>query len=77
MKCEVVVYSRRACHLCEDLLEAIQPLLRGKAELNVVDIDKDPVLAGRFGADVPVVEINGEVICKHFLDPVAVQKTLS
>ncbi len=72
----VTVYSRRACHLCEDLLEAVQPLIRGKARLRVVDIDSDPDLVQRYNADVPVVEVGGKIICQHFLDTAALAQAL-
>jgi hypothetical protein len=34
----------------------------------MVEIDDDPALLRRFGADVPVLCLDGEVVCKHFLD---------
>ncbi|NGX16748.1 hypothetical protein G6032_10310 [Wenzhouxiangella sp. XN24] len=33
-----------------------------------VEIDDDPELMGRFGRDVPVLALDDEVVCKHFLD---------
>ena len=62
------VYSRRGCHLCEVLIEELQPLIRGHADLEVRDIDADPDWHERFWSDIPVVEFEGQVICRHFLD---------
>jgi glutaredoxin len=54
----VVLYTRRGCHLCEEvrfLLEqhGIVPMC--------VDIDADPQLRERFDTCVPVVEIDGRI----------------
>ena len=62
------VYSRRGCHLCEDLIEGLLPMLDGRARLEIRDIDTDPGWQQRFVGDIPVVEFEGRVICKHFLD---------
>lgn len=64
----VVVYSRRGCHLCEVLIEELLPLVEGRLEVQVRDVDTDPRWRERFSADVPVVEFRGDVVCMHFLD---------
>ena len=62
------VYSRQGCHLCEVLIEELLPLIEGKLELEIRDIDTNPKWRERWYADIPVVEYAGEVICRHFLD---------
>ncbi len=42
-----------------------------------VDIDRDAELARRYGALVPVLALEGEAICHHFLDPEALRHRLS
>ncbi len=64
----VKVYSRQGCHLCEVLVEELLPLIEGKLELEVRDIDTNPAWHERWFADIPVVEYGGEVVCMHFLD---------
>ena len=64
----IVVYSRQGCHLCEVLIEELSPMVRGRLELEIRDIDSDPEWHERFWQDIPVVEHGGEVICRHFLD---------
>ena len=64
----IVVYSRQGCHLCEELIEELSPLVRGRLELEIRDIDSDPAWHERFWQDIPVVAYRGEVICRHFLD---------
>lgn len=36
--------------------------------IEVVDVDADPLLRRRFGADVPVLLLDGTVVCRHRLD---------
>ena len=68
----IYVYSRQGCHLCEVLIEELSPLIRGRLDLEVRDIDSDPEWHERFWQDIPVVEFGGEVICRHFLDREAI-----
>ena len=62
------VYSRRGCHLCEVLIDELLPLIEGKLELEVRDIDTNAAWHDRWFADIPVVEYDDEVVCMHFLD---------
>ena len=64
----ISVYSRQGCHLCEQLIEELLPLIRGCLDLEVRDIDTNAEWHERFWQDIPVVEFEGEVICRHFLD---------
>jgi glutaredoxin len=61
---EVILYTRVGCHLCEDA-EAVLRRLRAERpfELRLVDIDRDPELADRYGVRVPVVAVDG---VEHF-----------
>lgn len=68
----VIVYSREGCHLCEQLIEELLPLIRGRFDLDVRNIDANPGWHERFWQDIPVVEYDGEVICRHFLDKAAI-----
>ena len=36
--------------------------------IDVVDVDSDPTLQRRHGFDVPVLLLDGSVVCKHRLD---------
>ena len=63
----LVLYSRRYCHLCDEMLAGLRALDRGLA-LEIVDVDADPALEARFGEDVPVLR-HGEVeLSRHRLD---------
>ena len=64
----ITVYSRRGCHLCEDLIEELLPIIEGKLELEVRDVGMNTAWRDRWATDIPVVEYEGEVVCMHFLD---------
>lgn len=64
---EVLIYSRRGCHLCEEMLAEVEPLCRGKAALQVRDVDADPEWQARYGLDIPVLLVDGAEICRHRL----------
>lgn len=68
----LTVYSRRGCHLCEDLLGQLEPLLRGRAGIDVRDIDLDESLRERYHTRVPVVAAADEELCQYHLDRSAV-----
>lgn len=73
MTTKVTVYSRRGCHLCELMLEELEPLLRGRsAELVVVDVDLDEALKALYGLRVPVLAVDGRTVCEARLDPQSV-----
>jgi hypothetical protein len=69
---EFEVYSRRGCHLCEVLVEALAEQLRGRAEFIVHDVDARLDWQTSYGDDVPVVTFGGREVCRHRLDADAV-----
>ena len=44
--------------------------------IEVVDVDSDPVLQRRHGLDVPVLLLDGSVVCRHRLDATELQRLL-
>jgi hypothetical protein len=56
----LILYSRPGCHLCEDLAEQLAPLLRGRATLEIVDVDSSVSLERRYGLRIPVL-VDGDV----------------
>ncbi|HEY1874248.1 MAG TPA: glutaredoxin family protein [Steroidobacteraceae bacterium] len=61
---------RRDCQLCDEMLEELAALGRRLPlpPLEVVDVDSDPQLKRRHGLDVPVLLLDGTVVCRHRLD---------
>lgn len=67
--CDVTLYTRPGCHLCEEAKAAIAPLLHEfGASVREVNIDEDPVLRERYGWDVPVIFLGTRKVAKHRLD---------
>lgn len=62
------VYSRPGCHLCEVLLEELLPMIRGRAGVEVVDIDSREDWRSAYGTRIPVLEFDGEFVCEYRLD---------
>jgi len=73
---EVIVYSRRGCHLCEELIATAEPLCRGRAELIVRDVDTRAEWVDLYGYEVPVLLVDGDEVCRHRLDETAFRAAL-
>ncbi len=66
---ELTLYYRESCHLCEDMLQALRGLqLQLGFDLRMVDVDRDPGLAGRYGEWVPVLCLENQEVCHYHLD---------
>ena len=72
----VIVYSRQQCHLCDVLIDELRPLVAGRLEIEIRDIDSRPEWHEKYWSDIPVVEFEGTVVCKHFLDQDAIKGIL-
>ena len=66
----LVVLSRVGCGLCHEMLVALAELERQAAipAVAIVDVDSDPELARQFGLKVPVLLLDGSVICHYTLN---------
>ena len=73
----IEVYSRRGCHLCEVLIEDLLPLIRGRMQLEVRDVDSRAEWRERFDTRVPLVEFEGRFVCQYQLDREAVAAILA
>ena len=66
---EVVVYSRKGCHLCEIVKESLMKLSRrGGFQWREVDVDTNEDLKRQFTDEVPVVFIDGRKAFKYRMD---------
>ena len=74
---ELTLYTRLGCPLCEEMAAEVGALLAGSGHVLVpVDVDADPGLRARYGWDVPLL-FDGDVeICRHQLDPLALEAWL-
>jgi hypothetical protein len=66
----LTLLSRPGCGLCEEFLEELQQLSTTVLlpSVAVLDVDSDPLLSRRHGLDIPVLLLDGVVVCRHRLD---------
>jgi hypothetical protein len=74
----LTVVHRNDCELCDEMLSELHALARTTTlpPIEVVDVDSDPVLQRRHGLDVPVLLLDGSVVCRHRLDVVELKRLL-
>ena len=74
----LTVVHRHDCELCDEMLSELQVLARTTTlpPIEVVDVDSDPVLQRRHGLDVPVLLLDGSVVCRHRLDAAELKRLL-
>lgn len=66
---QLTVYTRRGCHLCTDMTQALERLrLELAFDITTVDIDADPELRRLYDTRVPVLAAEGVEICYYFLE---------
>ena len=61
---------REDCGLCEEMQSGLEQLSRSVPlpPVNLVDVDSDPELARRHGLHIPVLLLDGTVVCRTRLD---------
>jgi len=63
---EVVLYTRKGCHLCELVKESLVKLhRRGGFEWREIDVDSNAEVRRLYTDEVPVVFINGRKAFKY------------
>ena len=74
----LTVVQRHDCELCEEMLRELALLgsQRALPPIEVLDVDADPVLKRRHGFDVPVLLLDGSVVCRHRLDRAELERLL-
>lgn len=73
----LVLYVREGCHLCDQFMVELSVDLGPAIEqLAVMDVDCDEELASRFGLRVPVLEVDGKVLCEGYYDGAVVRRAL-
>jgi hypothetical protein len=79
MAARLTLVSRRDCGLCEEMLAELTRLARAcdLPPLTVVDVDGDAELERRYLLEIPVLLLDGEVVCMHRLDAAALLARLA
>jgi len=74
----LTMLHRHDCELCDEMLSQLRILGRTLTlpPIEVVDVDSDPTLRRRHGLDVPVLLLDGTVVCRHRLDPEELRRLL-
>lgn len=68
------VMSRQWCHLCHELIAALEPIAREYGwRVEVFDVDEDPALEARWDTLVPVLLHGERELCHYHLDEAAVR----
>lgn len=66
---KLTLMFREYCSLCHKMRDQLQPFQQEfDFELDVIDIDEDPVLEEKYNELVPVLLHGGQEICHWFLD---------
>ncbi len=66
---DVVVYSRKGCHLCESVKETLKQVQsEADYQWREVDIDGDPELQRKYTEEVPVIFIDGRKAFKYHME---------
>lgn len=70
MPAGLVVVSREGCGLCDEMLHELAELERqGRLPpVTIVDVDSDPEWIRQYGLKVPVLLLDGSVICHYTLN---------
>lgn len=75
------LYSRGYCHLCQDMVDALQALhsAAGPFTVNVIDVDADAALVEQYDELVPLLfgDLGSPELCHYFLDEVKVRQYLA
>jgi len=70
--CQLTLYYREGCHLCESMLQALGGLQSSLGfTIALVDIDRDAELRRRYDEWVPVLCLGDREICHYQLDETA------
>jgi hypothetical protein len=70
MSQRLTIVHREDCELCEQMIAQLAALGRREVlpPIEVVDVDGDPDLQRRHGLNVPVLLLDGAVVCRQRLD---------
>lgn len=71
----VDIYSRPACHLCDEAKEVIERVRqRYPFSVRIINIEEDPDLEREHGTQIPVIFINGNKAFKYRVDEAELEK---
>lgn len=71
---EIVLITRRGCHLCDDALASLRSL---GVEPELRDVDADPELHAVYDWRVPVVIVDGRVVAEGRIERDMLRKAVT
>jgi hypothetical protein len=73
----ITLYGKPGCHLCETARTVVERVRADhEFELEEVDVSLDPVLHGRYGERIPVLELDGEELFEFFVQEASLRERL-
>ena len=65
----LILYTRKDCHLCEDMHYQLQELQRDyRFEIDLRDVDAHPDWTSAYSDKVPLLLAGSDESCRYFLD---------
>jgi predicted thioredoxin/glutaredoxin len=71
VRARLTLLTRDGCGLCEELLAELTALRAGEPlipRVELIDVDSDPALQRRWGLKLPVLLLDGALVCLGRLD---------
>lgn len=73
----LVVYSRDDCALCEEMIAELGAWLAGRGlTIEVRNVDADPATRARFGMKIPVLTLDGRLLCHGRFEAARLERML-
>ena len=73
----VTLYSRPGCHLCEEMKEVLRRVGRHESfSFEEIDISTDSVLEREYGTQIPVLQVDGQVLARYRVTEVQMRRGL-
>jgi glutaredoxin len=74
---KITLYGKPGCHLCDTARTVVERVRADhEFELEEVDVSVDPVLHGRYGERIPVLELDGEELFEFFVQEASLRERL-
>ena len=74
---KITLYGKPGCHLCDTARTVVERVCADhEFELEEVDVSVDPVLHGRYGERIPVLELDGEELFEFFVQEASLRERL-
>lgn len=73
---KVVIYTREECHLCHQAKDVLFAHRQWLPEIEEVDINTSQELTEKFGEQIPVVEINGQIRFRGQVNPILLRRLI-